>query len=179
MNRLMKYLRIILLVAGAVALVLLARPVPASLAAGGAIVVLGTLVRIWSGGHLQRNQEVTTSGPYAYVRDPFYLGRLLVMTGLCIMAWGYGLLLLLLGLTVFYFDYMPRKYRKEMKRLEELFGERYREYAKAVPSLRPRLTPWSGASQKPWSSQAFWRENREQYFIALVLLLAVLILMRM
>jgi len=68
----------------------LARPTLFSLVAGGIIAFLGQAVRVWAGGHLIRNKEITTSGPYAHLRDPFYLGRLLLMIGFCVMAWGYS-----------------------------------------------------------------------------------------
>lgn len=177
-RRLIRVLKVLGLVAGAGALIVLASPTPGSLAAGGTLVLGGALVRIWASGHLQRNREMTTSGPYAYVRDPLYLGRLLILSGLCIMAWGYALLLLPVAMIVFFINYMPRKHQKEMQRLEELFGERYRRYAAEVHSLLPRGTRCSDASDKPWSGALFWRENREHYFIGLVLLLTVSILVR-
>lgn len=173
-----RHLKTIGLAGGCSAVVLLARPSAITLAAGGALAAAGEALRIWATGHLIRNQEVTTSGPYAFVRDPLYLGRLLLLVGLCVMAWGYSLVLLPFGLGVFFYSYMPRKHRKEMTRLEGLFGEDYRRYAVAVRSLLPRLTPWPNASRKKWSFAVLWRENREQYFLLIVLGVATGILLR-
>lgn len=166
------------LLAGAIAVVALAQPTPASLIAGGILVAAGEAVRLWASGHLQRNREVTTSGPYAYVRDPLYLGRLLILTGACVMAWGPALWLLPAGLAVFFANYMPRKYRKEMTALEALFGPEYRDYAQQVHSLVPRLTPYPRARQRSWSSELAWSENREQYLLLAVLALVVAIMLR-
>jgi len=156
------------IVAGCTAAVVLASPTKASMIAGGLIVALGELIRLWAAGHLVRNREVTTSGPYAYVRDPLYLGRLFLIIGFCIMGWGYCLLLLPVGLGIFFLNYLPRKYKKEMTRLEDLFGEEYRRYAAHARSLLPRFTPFPQAGTRRWSFAVCWRENREQYFILIV-----------
>ena len=166
------------LVLGVVLLVWLAAPTPVSLAGGGVLVLLGMAVRVWAGGHLSRSTELTTSGPYAYLRDPLYLGRVFLIVGLCAMGSGWDWALLLVGLAVFFGSYMPRKHRKEMARLEAHFGAAYTRYAAQVPSLVPRLTPYPEASRKPWSSKLFWRENREQYLLSAVVLVALLLLLR-
>ena len=164
------------LAVGVVLLVVLARPNAYSVVAGAILVAIGEAMRIWASGHLQRNQELTTSGPYAYLRDPLYFGRLFLLVGFCIMGWGYDLLLLLVGLGVFFFQYMPRKYRKEMARLERLFGEQYRKYSQATRSLIPRLSPYADAQKRKWSFRLFWKVTREQYLLAGVVILALIII---
>ncbi|MBN2032645.1 MAG: hypothetical protein JW836_05160 [Deltaproteobacteria bacterium] len=161
-SRLLKSAPIVLALA---AVLILARPNKLSLIIGGIIVLAGEGIRVWASGHLIRNEEVTTSGPYAYMRDPLYLGRVLLLIGFCIMAWGYNWIILLIGLGVFFFNYMPRKYRKEMMRLENLFGEEYKAYASYTHSLLPRLRPYPKAKKRPWKFDLFWRENREQFFL--------------
>jgi len=173
-----RFLKTLALIAGAIAVIVLAQPTPASLAIGGILVFAGESLRIWASGHLTRDKEVTTSGPYAYVRDPLYLGRLFIMVGLCVMAWGYSLLILPLGLLVFFLDYMPRKHRKEMERLETLFGEEYRHYANYAHSLVPRIHPYPDARQRPWKFELFWNENREQYLLLAVTAAVLLIIWR-
>jgi protein-S-isoprenylcysteine O-methyltransferase Ste14 len=160
-SKLVKSIPIILAL---VLVLILARPNRLSILIGSIIVFAGEGIRVWASGHLIRNNEVTTSGPYAYLRDPLYLGRALLLIGFCIMAWGYNWIILVLGLGVFFFNYMPRKYRKEMARLEDLFGEEYRAYASYTHSLLPRLRPYPKAKKMPWRFDLFWKENREQYF---------------
>ncbi len=157
---------------------ILARPNVASLITGGIIVFLGQAVRVWAGGHLMRNQEITTSGPYAHLRDPFYLGRLLLIIGFCIMAWGYAWIVLIIALGVFFFNYIPRKYRKEMKRLEKIFGQDYVDYAAYTRSLIPRIKPYPRAKQRPWSFRLFVKENKEHYFVMGTLIFAILVIGR-
>lgn len=161
-----------------VVLIILADPNPFSLITGGLVVFVGEAVRTWASGHLIRNNEVTTSGPYAYLRDPLYLGRLFLLVGFCLMAWGYNWILLVLGLGVFFFNYMPRKYRKEMARLEDLFGQEYKNYASYTRGLIPRLKPYPHARQRPWRFDLFWHENREQYFVLGAAILTLLIVGR-
>jgi protein-S-isoprenylcysteine O-methyltransferase Ste14 len=161
------------------ALAYFAHPRGWTLAAGGALTLIGLLVRTWAAGHLRRNEELATSGPYAYVRDPLYLGRLLILVGLCLMAWLWsGPVVLAFGLGVFFFDYMPRKHKKEMARLQKFFGERYRKYAAEVRSLVPRVRRWPEAGRQPWSADLYLRENREQWFILIVLACAAGIVAR-
>jgi len=59
------------------------QPSPIGFWVGAAFVIVGTLIRVWAGGHLTRDQRLTTSGPYQYTRNPFYLGRLLLNHRLC------------------------------------------------------------------------------------------------
>ena len=70
------YLKSLALITVILLLVIIAQPNLWSLSVGSFIVLMGELIRVWATGHLKRNKEVTTSGPYAYLRDPLYLGRL-------------------------------------------------------------------------------------------------------
>ena len=64
----------------------LARPTTRSLVIGGAIALLGELVRVWASGHIQKGQEVTRSGPYQFVRHPLYLGSAVMSVGFMVAA---------------------------------------------------------------------------------------------
>ncbi len=163
---------------GVLALLILARPNWNSMLFGLPFVIAGEAIRVWAAGHLQRNRNLTTSGPYAYLRDPLYLGRLFLLVGFCTMAGGHAWILLLIGLGVFFFHYMPRKYQKEISRLEEIFGDEYRRYASWTRSLIPRLSPYPHADKRHWSFELFWKENREQYLLSGVLLLTFVLASR-
>jgi protein-S-isoprenylcysteine O-methyltransferase Ste14 len=156
----------------------LSNPTVLSLVIGGIIVFFGQAVRVWAGGHLMRNQEITTSGPYAYLRDPFYLGRLFLIIGFCVMAWGKAWIVLIIALGIFFFNYIPRKYRKEIARLENIFGQDYKDYAAYAHSLIPRLKPYPKAKNRPWSLQLFLKENKEHYFVMGTLIFAALVIAR-
>ena len=62
-------------------LLFLARPEIIWFIPGFVLVAVGEGVRVWAAGHLRKTQEVTTTGPYAYVKNPLYLGTLLILIG--------------------------------------------------------------------------------------------------
>ena len=62
----------------------LARPTMLSLIVGGLVALDGLLIRAWAAGHLRKNQELAVSGPYAYVRNPLYVGTLTVGIGFAV-----------------------------------------------------------------------------------------------
>ena len=164
-----RYLKTLGLIAAILLAVFIARPTLLTIMAGLVFVVIGEAARFWAAGHLIRKKELATSGPYAYVRDPLYFGRLFLLVGFCIMGGPWCFALLLVGLGVFFWSYMPRKYKKEMAWLTDIFGEEYTRYAAQVHSLIPRLTPYPDSAGRPWSFSLFWKENREQYFLLIVL----------
>src|SRR6266542_2512731 len=65
-------------------LLISARPTLASLMAGAFVALIGLAIRAWASGHLKKNQELTTSGPYAHTRNPLYLGTFLLGTGVAV-----------------------------------------------------------------------------------------------
>jgi protein-S-isoprenylcysteine O-methyltransferase Ste14 len=145
----------------------LARPTPWHVAAGAIFVIIGEVLRVWSAGHLVKNEMLVTSGPYRYTRNPLYLGRLLIFTGLCVMArlpYGASWLILLAGWAVFFGYYVPRKERVEPERLRQLHGDAYERYFREVPALLPMLAAWEGAAAGRWSGERALR-NREHWMV--------------
>jgi len=115
----------------------LSHPAARSLAIGLPVSVLGLALRAWAAGCLAKNQQLATGGPYAYTRNPLYIGTLLVAAGLVIAArnpWLAVLFALVFGLI-----YLP-VIQLEEQHLRRLFPE-YAPYAEEVPALLPRLTP--------------------------------------
>jgi protein-S-isoprenylcysteine O-methyltransferase Ste14 len=160
-------------------LVWLAKPTPMSFAIGTAFVIAGEAVRLWAAGHLVKSVELITSGPYARVQHPLYLGRLLILTGFGIMAWmdyGINLWVLAAGYAVFFLYYFPRKLRVEGNRLLERHGERYRSYLEQVPALIPFWMRYPGTDRR-WSLRLALH-NQEQFFITGLLVALALFLMK-
>jgi len=145
-------------------LVRLSSPSKRAWGGGAVLVAVGALIRVWAAGHLTRDQRLATSGPYQYTRNPFYLGRLLLLLGFGLMTGvgadpkqkrNWGIWGVLAGALAYFFGvYMPRKEEREGGRLEEMFGDEYREYRDNVPSLFPRLSPY-GSNTRPWSRDLF------------------------
>jgi protein-S-isoprenylcysteine O-methyltransferase Ste14 len=141
-------------------LLIWAEPSPASLVAGGALAVLGEGLRLWATGHLNKNAALTVTGPYAFLRHPLYLGSLLIVAGFTLIGSSRGALLVCVLFVLFFFGYyMPYKGRIEGARLERLYGDEFRRYASAVPSLLPRLYPYRPLGETPATEMA-WRRER-------------------
>jgi len=123
---------------GALFLVL-ARPTALTLAIGGPIGLLGLALRAWATGHIRKNSALAITGPYAYTRNPLYLGSFVLGLGFTVASgrWWLGLLFAALFLGI----YLPVM-RVEATTLAELFEDDYNEYARRVPLFFPRLTPF-------------------------------------
>jgi protein-S-isoprenylcysteine O-methyltransferase Ste14 len=118
----------------------LSAPVPLSLIIGLPVSILGLLLRAWAAGHLEKNTTLADGGPYAYVRNPLYIGTLLTAAGLVIASrrWELGVLFAI----VFLLIYLP-VVELEEQHLRSLFPE-YDGYAKRVPKLLPRFSSSNG-----------------------------------
>lgn len=148
--------RVLAAYVAAVAVVVAARPTATAILVGSLLLVAGAALRVWATGHLVKNEELTISGPYAYVRHPLYAGALLIGIGTAIAAGpGVALVALPLGLGFFFAYYLPYKERVESERLETLYGDSYRRYRRGVRSLAPRLRPWRSTD-----SSARWLLSR-------------------
>ncbi len=129
---------------------------------GAILTAIGALVRVWAGGHLTRDRRLAVSGPYQYTRNPFYLGRFCVLIGFALMSGLQNLFvwaIFLFGMAFFFFGYMPRKEKREGGRLEQLFGDQFRQYRQSVPSLFPRPTPYKDPftpETRRWSRELFF-----------------------
>ncbi len=166
-NRLLGILRLAATFALIIALVAGAEPTLLGVAVGFVFAAAGEVMRFWAAGHLLKTKLLITSGPYRYTRNPLYLGRLLILTGLCIMAqlpYGANWIVLGAGYLIFFGYYLPRKERVEPERLLRIHGEPYQAYFDAVPALFPTLRPYSEGTASGWSSKRLLR-NREQLMV--------------
>jgi protein-S-isoprenylcysteine O-methyltransferase Ste14 len=117
-----------------------ARPTPVTLAVGGLIALGGVLVRAWAAGHIMKNEQLATSGPYAHTRNPLYFGSFLIAAGFAVaLHWS----ALLLVIALFAGVYTPVMQR-ERGNIRRKFPLQYQEYERNVPMLLPRPTPWRG-----------------------------------
>ncbi|UCF68819.1 MAG: isoprenylcysteine carboxylmethyltransferase family protein [Acidobacteriota bacterium] len=171
--------RLVLLYGAVAALVSLSRPTCWSVAVGAGFVATGEALRIWAAGHLDKNDRLTTSGPYRFTRNPLYLGRLIVYTGLVLMAWfslKLNAALLVGGWLLFFGYYVPRKERIEPARLTARHGEAYRRYFDAVPALFPRGRAWSEDGHTPWRWDRLQRHRELLTTLGLASVVAVMAL---
>ena len=112
----------------AIVALVLARPTWNSWYAGLAVAVVGEGIRVWAAGHLEKSREVTTSGPYRWMRHPLYVGSSILALGIVIAAKSYllgALAVLYLGTTI------TAAIRSEEAFLRRTFGDAYDRYARA------------------------------------------------
>jgi len=132
----------------------LARPTWASILYGSAIIVPALLLRTAASGHVRKNQEVTTSGPYAYTRNPLYVGSIILVIGFGIASRN---LWLAVGLVVIFIALYLPVIRDEENFLRAQFPE-YDEYAQRVPRILPRISAEEAAGK---FSSELYRKHRE------------------
>jgi protein-S-isoprenylcysteine O-methyltransferase Ste14 len=132
----------------------LARPTWVSIAAGLALAAPGVVIRALASGHVRKNEQLTTSGPYAYTRNPLYLGSFIIALGFAVAArslWVAAVLVLML-LAI----YLPVILSEE-DFLRQRFHE-FEEYARTVPRLFPRLRAGHQDVAFSWD---LYRKHRE------------------
>ena len=115
----------------------MARPSLRTMAASLVLVVPGLWLRAYASGYVKKNAELATTGPYAYTRNPLYLGSMLIAFGFAAAAWRWEILLALAVL--FAAIYIPTIQSEEAFLRGHFAG--FDAYARAVPRLLPRLTP--------------------------------------
>src|SRR6266571_8541537 len=137
---------------------LLARPRPLTLIIGAVVALPGLALRAWASGYLRKNDALATAGPYAYTRNPLYLGSFLIGLGFTVSSG--RLILALVFLALFAGIYVPVM-RVESQTLADLFGENYRRYAEEVPIFFPRLSPYIANEEAATFDVNLYRRYRE------------------
>lgn len=119
-----------------------ARPTARDLLMSLPLVAAGLWLRGYAAGYVKKNAELTVTGPYAYTRNPLYLGSMSLAAGFAVAAGGFTparwwLVVLLVGM--FLAIYVPTILSEEAF-LRTAFTE-FNAYAARVPRLLPRFTP--------------------------------------
>ncbi len=140
-----------------------AEPTTSMIMAGGLVALLGELLRFWGvayAGALTRvtgnvgAPDLVVAGPFAYLRNPLYVGNMLLYVGLGIMAnalmpW----LVLVTG--IYFFVQYSLIVSLEEEFLEKTFPSEFADYKKNVPRFFPGFTPYVAVA--PTSQNADWK----------------------
>lgn len=169
-SRIARRIRVPLSFALGIAYVWLARPTRTSILVGGVLLIPGLLLRGLAAGHVQKDRELTTSGPYAYTRNPLYLGSLILAAGFALAARSPVILGLLL--LMFVLIYVP-VIAGEERYLRQTFPE-YADYARHVPRFWLRVTRY-GNQAGAFSSDLYWKHREYNAIIGCGVVLAVLL----
>lgn len=149
---------------------------------GCVLVIGGIAIRAAASGHIRKNRELTTTGPYAYTRNPLYLGSFLIAAGFVVAArnpW-----IAAAALLMFLVIYVP-VIRAEESYLSSTFPA-YSDYAAHVPMLLPKLvayraneTPRGPGEKGNFSRELYLRHREYQAALGSVLMIGALILKMM
>lgn len=169
-SRIARRIRVPLGFAFAIFYVWAARPTWFSIAIGLLITIPGIALRALASGHVKKNEELTTTGPYAYVRNPLYLGSLIMAIGFAIAAQSAWVLLIIV--VMFFAIYLP-VIRGEEAYLRAVFPS-FDAYSQNVPRLWPRLRPYRDGAAG-FSSRLYWRHREYNAVLGTAAILAALV----
>jgi len=122
---------------------------------GVVVALVGETIQVWATAHLRKNVEVVKSGPYAWVRNPMYVGRFFVGLGLTVLTWRW---FLIVPYVAIFWVYAQARVLGEETRLRRLFGEEYKSYCRAVRRWLP-LPPKERLSEERWSWACVFRNH--------------------
>ncbi len=146
--------------------------------AGIFLMLLGVIFRMYTAGYLSGTHTTTsinadyicTSGPFAYIRNPLYVGNFVIGLSLVIAfnEW-YGYLVFALHYITAYSILIPY----EEKFLADKFGETFTEYRAHSRRFLPKLKPFKGGP-KVTPNFKLGILSEKYYFLILILLFAIL-----
>jgi protein-S-isoprenylcysteine O-methyltransferase Ste14 len=160
----------------ALAVLWFSRPTVRSIFFGALVGAMGLGFRAYAAGYLHKQEVLTVTGPYAYTRNPLYLGSAILAlgAGIATRSW-VSISILAIYFVIFYSIVM----RREERELHSRHGAPFEEYARAVPLFVPRLTPAKllGSSAGAFSFMQYKKNHEWQAAVGFLLLLVVLYLL--
>src|SRR4051812_5520472 len=147
-----------------------ARPAAATLVVGALIALVGLAIRAWASGHIRKASELAVSGPYAYTRNPLYVGSFVLGVGFTIAAnvWWLAILFCILFLGI----YVPVM-RVEAEDMRRIFGSEYEEYEQKVSMFIPYGNVWKRTNRE-FDFQLYLRYREYRAALGAVLAIAAL-----
>ncbi len=132
---------------------------------GAGIAAVGTLVRLWASGHVMKNKELATNGPYAIVRHPLYVGNILLLVGFSLASSLWWSDLLMFALLLFYY---PPTIAYEDNKLHGFFGESWEQWSKTTHALLPTFGQKTASANQGsnWSFKKSLVQNGEPIIVA-------------
>jgi len=148
-------------------LLIFAIPDDNSMRFGMVIIALGILIRLWANCYAIKNDKLTTLGPYAFVRNPLYLGSMLLAIGFVIMLKFYyvGLPFLLILFYIY-----SNTIKKEEGMLIDKFKDAYFDYKKQVPAIMPTLIRYNKGEKWPPSLKRLFKSGEYKLVIWLTII---------
>jgi len=157
-----------------VLVLLLALPTPLSILLGAAIGAIGLAIRAYAAGYLHKQEVLITTGPYAWTRNPLYLGSSILAIGAAVTMHSWIAAALILVYFVVVYTFVMR--REEME-LRAKHGAAFDAYAASVPLFfpRPAQSPSAGGAGGVFSWERYKRNHEYEASLGFLLLLMLLV----
>ena len=143
------------------------------------IILLGLATRMYASGFVLKNKELSTTGPYAFVRHPLYTGNIMILIGLCLIN---GFFWSFVTAFIFLWFYYPTAIEYEDRKLKSLFPDTWEEWASMTPALMPKMDLngkiFSRLDLKSWSLKKSLVANYEPVIVVYVLVWVFIVLQR-
>jgi protein-S-isoprenylcysteine O-methyltransferase Ste14 len=169
-SRIARRIRVPLGFVFAAAYIWLARPTLVSIVIGSCVAFAGLSVRALASGHVEKNEVLATSGPYAHTRNPLYLGSIILAVGFLIAARSWWLPLIAAIMLIFI--YVP-VIRSEEAFLRTRFPE-FDDYTAQVPRLFPRIRPYQSRPTS-FSWHLYWKHREYNAALGTGLIIVALV----
>jgi protein-S-isoprenylcysteine O-methyltransferase Ste14 len=148
----------------------LAKPTVKSILIGTALVIPGLVVRALASGQLQKNEQLATGGPYAYTRNPLYLGSLILAIGFALASRSWWIAA---GIVLLFFAIYLPVIRAEEVFLRERFPQ-FDDYSRQVPRLLPRVRA-SEKNSGAFSWDLYWKHREYNATLGSAVMLVALV----
>ena len=143
------------------------------------LILLGLATRMYASGFVLKNKELSTTGPYAFVRPPLYTGNIMILLGLCLIN---GFFWSFVTAFIFLWFYYPTAIEYEDRKLKSLFPDTWEEWASMTPALMPKMDLngkiFSRLDLRSWSLKKSLIANYEPVIVVYVLVWVFIVLQR-
>ena len=143
------------------------------------IILLGLATRMYASGFVLKNKELSTTGPYAFMRHPLYTGNIMILIGLCLIN---GFFWSFVTAFIFLWFYYPTAIEYEDRKLKSLFPDTWEEWASITPALMPKMDLngkiFSRLDLRSWSLKKSLVANYEPVIVVYVLVWVFIVLQR-
>jgi protein-S-isoprenylcysteine O-methyltransferase Ste14 len=147
------------------------------------LILLGLATRMYASGFVLKNKELSTTGPYAFMRHPLYTGNIMILIGLCLIN---GFFWSFITAFIFLCFYYPTAIEYEDRKLKSLFPDTWEEWASMTPALIPKMDLkgtmngkiFSKLDLRSWSLKKSLVTNYEPVIVVYVLIWIFIVLQR-
>jgi protein-S-isoprenylcysteine O-methyltransferase Ste14 len=134
------------------------KPDSGTVAIGLALAVVGQVFRIYAAGFIHKNKQLASTGPYALVRHPLYLGNFLILIGFTVAS---ANLYVTIGVVLFFLIWYPAAIAYEDSKLENIFEDEWREWSKNIRAIIPGRFRWTDLKAEGWDTYQSLIRNGE------------------